>query len=119
MSERGSFVTEYIYCGKCLEVAKSVLLKNEKYLRGIVVPMWGENPGELPIIAGKIGGMYSGEELDIFEVEIAPALADVLCHPMRIAVLAEIGEQIFTVTPNASLSGAEPLYGEASTRSES
>ena len=101
MSERGSFVTEYIGCDKCFKAAKGVLLLREKYLCSTVVPHWNaanEGP-ELPIIAGKVGGLYRGEELDTFEHELVPALEAVLCHQMRIAVLAEGGERIFTVMP--------------------
>lgn len=92
MSERGSFVTEYIYCNKCFEAAKGILLKKQS-LRDMVAMVGSQ------ILAGKIGGLYSGEELDVFEYEIMPNLAKVLCHPMRVAVLAESGEQIFTVQP--------------------
>lgn len=105
MSERGSFVTEYCDCAKCFDAAKAVLLKNDKYFCSIVIPMWCGNVGELPIIAGKIGGLYSGEELHMFESEILPELERVICHPMRIAVLAENGEKIFTVAPNAGSNG--------------
>ena len=102
MSERGSFVTEYVYCDKCFEAAKSILLFCEKYLCSVVVPHWNpEHEGlEMPIIAGKVGGLYDCEELHMFERELVPALELALCHPMRIAVLAEGGERVFTVTPN-------------------
>lgn len=101
MSERGSFVTEYVSCTKCFDAAKSILLHREKYLCSVVVPHWNaasEGP-ELPIIAGKVGGLYRGDELDTFEHDLALVLEAVLCHPMRIAVLAETGERIVTVTP--------------------
>lgn len=99
MSERGSFVTEYIYCKKCFEVAKSVLLGNEKYLCSTTIPHWNsEKEGkELPIIAGKIGGLYDQEEIDTFEFEFIPKLKEKLCHSLRIAVLAEIGEKVFII----------------------
>lgn len=99
MSERGSFVTEYIYCEKCFEAAKGVLIAQGKYLCSTVVPGWNKQEPELPIIAGKLGGLYAGEELVDFEFEYAPRLEDVLCHSMRVAVLAEKGERIFTVMP--------------------
>lgn len=104
MSQRGSFVTEYIDCGHCLEVAKEVLIDNHKYLNSIQHRMWGVNdnplsPLMLPIISGKLGGMYAGEEMDNFERELIPLLEKRICHPLRIAVLAEVGEKIFTVTP--------------------
>ena len=102
MSERGSFVTQYIYCDKCLAAAKSVLLRREKYLCSAVIPHWNpEHEGpEMPIIAGKVGGMGAGDELLKFEFEFNEEIAKLICHPMRIAVLAEGGERVFTVTPN-------------------
>lgn len=100
MSERGSFVTEYIYCNECLAAAKQVLLSSEKHMCSAIIPSWEGCPEkELPIIAGKIGGLFSGEELHTFEFELGPALAKVICHPLRIAVLAESGEQIFAIAP--------------------
>lgn len=102
MSDRGAFVTEFIYCEECLNVVKSVLLKDEKYLRGILVPKHTPLEGHYPIIAGEVGGLYAGEELNIFENEIIPSLQDSICHPIRIAVIAEKGERIFTVIPKGA-----------------
>ena len=99
MSERGSFVTEYIHCSKCLSSAKAVLLGNDKYLCSTTIPTWDGTGAELPIIAGKIGGLYAGEELDTFDIYLADELSKVLCHPLRVAVLAEQGGRIFTVNP--------------------
>ncbi len=114
MSERGSFVTEYIYCDRCLEVAKRVLLEDHKYLKGVEIPMWGGGTGFLPIIAGKVGGMYSGEEIVTFEHEIAPELAKEICHPMRIAVLAESGQRIFEIKPGEVTPGGDDDEGDGS-----
>lgn len=100
MSERGSFVTQYIYCDECLEAAKKILLHSHKYLNSTLIPHWSKSEGEyMPIIAGKIGGLYAGEELDDFENKIAPDLSVTICHPMRVAVIAEQGEKIFTINP--------------------
>lgn len=88
MSERGSFVTEYIYCPKCLSAIKKILLRKEKYLCSVIIPSW-EKRQKLPIVAGKIGGLYSGEELNTFEYELNKKLAKVICHPLRIAVLPD------------------------------
>jgi hypothetical protein len=98
MSERGSFVTQYIYCGKCLEAVKEVLCGNDKYFKTQQLDSWiaGE---KLPIIAGKAGGLYSGEELHSFEFEYAPQLESKICHPLRIAVLADDGQAIFQINP--------------------
>ena len=98
MSERGSFVTEYIYCDKCFEAAKKVLLFDEKYLCSRVIDGWGDEP-PLRIIAGKVGGSHAEEEFLVFEFKLNHELSDIICHPLRIAVLGESGEQIFTVKP--------------------
>lgn len=100
MSERGSFVTEYIYCEKCFEAAKAVLTSREKYLCTATLPSWLDDEKELPIIAGKVGGLYPGEEIHIFAFKFVEELELRICHPLRIAVLAESGEKIFTVKPS-------------------
>ena len=97
MSERGSFVTEYIYCNECFEAAKKILLGREKYLCSAIIPSWCDQT--IPIIAGKVGGMYRGEEIDTFKKEYIPELEKIICHPMRIAILAEIGQEIITIEP--------------------
>ena len=102
MIERGSFVTEYIYCDKCLEAAKKILIAGDKYLHGVEVSSWDKTSSQnLPIIAGKIGGRGSGDELITFEYEILPELSKVICHNMRVAVLGESGERIFNITPES------------------
>lgn len=100
MSERGSFVTEYIYCDACFEAAKTILLAKRKHLCSGAVPSWiaGE---KLPIIAGRICGMHPQEEIHDFENEFVPELEKVICHPMRIAVLAEGGQEILVALPQA------------------
>ena len=86
MSQRGSFVTEYIYCDKCFQAAKTVLLSRDKGLCSVAVPHWNpeqEGP-EMPIIAGKIGGSANS-----FVQEVGQKLSEAICHPVRIAVLEE------------------------------
>jgi hypothetical protein len=46
----------------------------------------------LPVIAGKIGGISPGDEHHTMEFDLRPKLDRLLCHPVRIAVLAENGE---------------------------
>lgn len=101
MSERGSFLTQYIYCAKCLDAARTVLIGQTKYLCSAQVPHWNpdkEGP-ELPIIAGKVGGLHAGEEIETFVEEYIPLLEGTICHPLRIAVLAESGDAFFNVHP--------------------
>jgi hypothetical protein len=100
MSERGSFVTEYIHCAACLEVAKQVLLSRHKYLYSDQLKYYEKEGGTFPIISGKVGDMWSGGELWEFEDRLIPALEAKICHPMRVAVLAEDGERIFYAVPN-------------------
>lgn len=90
MSERGSFVTEYIYCDKCFNACKEVLCGNDKYLLTRQI-------AELPIIAGKIGGMYANEEIVDMEHEYIPQIQEKMCPDckIRIAVMAEQGTSVF------------------------
>ena len=98
MSERGSFVTEYIYCDKCFDAVKKVLCGKDKFLCSTIIPSWCDQ--RLPIIAGKIGGAYTGEELVDMEMKYIPAIEKTICHNIRIAVLAESGERIFVAHPS-------------------
>lgn len=99
MSDRGSFITEYIYCDDCFRAAKSVLIGNGKHLHSTTIPHWAFDGKENPIIAGRIGGLFAGEELQTMECELIPKLERLICHKIRIAVLAEEGERIFTAIP--------------------
>jgi len=100
MSERGSFVTEYIYCHRCLDVARDVLRGDTKYHNAIAVPSALDSGVDMPIIAGRIGHTAPGGELITMEFDLGPQLEARLCHPLRVAVLAENGEgRIFTFDP--------------------
>lgn len=134
MSERGSFTTEYIYCRKCFNAIKPILIKDDKHHKGIVIPSWlkltmtdkieiytfrkkwlyktgidsfiswigkilPKRRGELPIISGKLGGSWSRQELHDFEYFIVPEIEKVICHSLRVAVLAEEGEEIYFINP--------------------
>lgn len=82
--------TQYIYCDKCWQAAKKVLLAREKTICSTVIPGWG-NTDEITIIAGKVGGEYPGGELALFSNELIPQLEALICHEVRIAVLPESG----------------------------
>lgn len=90
MSERGSFVTEYIYCKKCFEAVRMILIANALMPANI--------SGK--ILADRISGLYPGEEIEVFENSIIPLIEEKICHPVRIAVLAEDGEKILTAVPS-------------------
>ncbi|MGI0034607.1 MAG: hypothetical protein ACRD98_01885 [Nitrososphaera sp.] len=83
-----------------MQILKDILICREKHFCSTLIPSWESEGETLPIVAGKIGGMYSGEELHTFELEILPLLEARLCHPVRVAVIAESGEKIFTCNPS-------------------
>lgn len=101
MSERGSFVTEYIYCPKCFEAVKGVLLDRDKYLCSVQIPSWTEQ--EIPIIAGKIGGLGSGDEVIEFEFELMPRIEKQICHSVVVCIISDSsGVAVFRVFPAES-----------------
>lgn len=88
MSQRGSFISEYVYCSKCFEKLKKVLLDNEKYCTSLVIPSSFPNDEDLNIIAGKVGSTWSGGEVFEIEERLA-AIEPGLCHAMTIVVIPE------------------------------
>lgn len=100
MSERGSFVTEWMYCDRCFRCVKEVLEQSEKHLTGIAIPWPHDNNLEMPIVAGRIGGLYQGEEIDAMKELITDQLEPILCHAVRIAVLSEQDEVILVANPS-------------------
>lgn len=106
MSERGSFVTEYIHCKACLKAVRDVLVDvgRDKFLCSQQIISWcpKESPYHaelLPIVAGKVGSTFAGGEVMVFEDDYIPQLEKRICHPVRIAVLGEQGQRIFYVEP--------------------
>ncbi len=95
MSERGSFVTQYIYCDRCFSAAydELVVQAHDGQL------FMSSQVGSLPIIAGKAGGWGPGDELCHFD-ELVFALSKRICHDMRLVVIAEAsGERVYLVRP--------------------
>lgn len=103
MSERGSFCTEYIYCDRCFQAVKEVLVQDGKFLKGVVIPGW-EGGAPLPIVAGKMGGLSPGEEIWDFEMHAGQEIAEAICHPVRVAILADDGEEeVFLLQPGGAV----------------
>lgn len=95
MSERGTWITEHIYCKECLHRFQKFLddtgciaVAGNKYWSYVKVGEW--------VFAGKISGLYSGEEIHDWD-NMTEDLQKLLCHPMRIAVLAGDGEKIYKI----------------------
>ena len=87
-------MTEHIFCAECISRFQKwlddvgCLTDGSKYWSYVKNGPWS--------FAGKISGMYAGEEIHYWD-SMAEDLAKLLCHPMRIAVLAENGEKIYKV----------------------
>ena len=89
MSERASFVTEFIYCPRCFEHVESALMSDSGgWLDGQVTI-------KKRIIAGKISSSAHGEEnlmmSRMFNTDNAP------CHPVRIVILSDSGNTYICV----------------------
>lgn len=102
MSERGSFVTQFVYCHKCFESLKPILALNGKFLRGVVIPRWdgplsARGDIELPIIAGKIGDTYPGGERITLGVQMRKEIETAICHQVMIALIPDGAEESVTL----------------------
>lgn len=105
MSDRSSFITEFIHCDRCLEAAKRVLMAPNEVLRCAQQLMDVERGTLLPVIVGMTKTTLRGGaliEMDRLTLELHP----LLCHPLRIAVLDEWGQQILIVGNGADLTKA-------------
>ena len=85
MSERGTYITEYIYSPTCLQVIKAHL---EKTMQDPPV-LLRFTEGPFGALAGLVSGLYVGEEIDVIEYEVVKPLENMLCHPIRATVIAD------------------------------
>ena len=98
MSERGSFVTEFIYCPECFEACKRAFFAQGMEC-AVEVPCGEHNT--YPIIAGKAAGMGPGDEFINFETEILPKIQAGMCPDckVRVVILADNGASfIYTIS---------------------
>lgn len=107
MSERGSFVTQWMDCRQCCEAVCEVL-ENE----AVIFDPLNWSAGQIPprIIAGFVGGSAPDEQFREFAEYLAGPLADRLCHPVRFAILSEArGSRVYRVRPRAAVpTGEDP-----------
>lgn len=105
MSDRGSFVTEYMYCPKCAEKIKEILKRKSVNFRSLDNTDSFGNMTTL-IISGYLSSTYSGGEIIEFqygEHDVIFNKDNAPCHPVRFAVLAEVGQKFFVVNPNGEI----------------
>jgi hypothetical protein len=102
MSERGSFITEYIYCSKCFQKMKEALCHRDKFLCAEPIKHWNEDFDHLNIIGGKIGDSSPGGEVFTIAYHLFNK-ANAPCHNARIAVIPDAGNPaIITVFPSGN-----------------
>lgn len=114
MSDRGSFCTEYIYCPKCFNAVKNVILKDQgdcfyckirnqrnDFTHYSIKSVFDTK--NIQIVCGFISSTASGFEILAFKESIIPELKKVICHEVRIVVIAENGERIFSIKPKGNI----------------
>jgi hypothetical protein len=98
MSERGTWMTDFIYCGDTVtalrEYFQAERCPDNKYF---TVQELFEHQ-HCGAFCGRIGGMYPGEELHSME-GLIPEIEQIIKTPIRICVFAEDGSQIFEIDP--------------------
>jgi len=102
MSDYGSYVTDCFVCPRCMDAVSRVISEtlDSRYPPGRVT----SRDRSIGVIAGVVSGLYPGEEIDVFRDEIVGAVAERVCHPVTIVVLAETGEvQKFKILPNGGV----------------
>jgi hypothetical protein len=109
MSERGSFVTGYLFCKQCEQILfEALCTEPDKFLCAARVPAWPESGMTvLPIIAGKVGGLYT-----VDDSELMNRLQHVsVCHEVHFAVLLD-GSPPVAYVMRANQPGMTQFVGE-------
>lgn len=100
MSERGTWLSSRIYCEKCRKGFTRFLDSSGAHFPPY--RHWSGMQFAPGAFCGEIGGLYAGEELHDWEYELLEALGKEICHPIRIAVLADEGQRIYEVRPKGA-----------------
>ena len=96
MSERGSFVTQFMYCDKCRKKLEKVLCTGHKYLDG-------KGINDNTIMAGRLGGLGPADDTVMFKYELFNE-KNAPCHPVKIALIPDsMDAEIVVVKPNGDV----------------
>jgi hypothetical protein len=80
MSERATYITNYIFCRKCLTELESVLPLNQRW----------KDSHDFGYISGILKAYYPGEEYQLFEeTYLDELILRNLCHEIQIALIPE------------------------------
>ena len=92
MSERGSFVTEYMSCPECRKnVIRILTADNGKSFKAQQIEHWSNKEPYLPILAGKVGSSYTNGEVEEF-INQNEGLSDAICHSLTVTIIADSGD---------------------------
>lgn len=94
MSERGSFVTQYIYCQDCLVKVRQVFCQDRsKHLCATQIVAWeGSESPVLPIVAGKLSSSFDGGEIQEMEDYLDSLRELGPCHRLMVSVICDSGK---------------------------
>lgn len=105
MSERGSFVTQYMYCRKCREKLEKVLCTGHKYLNGKAIC-------DNTMIAGKLGGCGPYDDTVMFQYQLFNK-GNAPCHPVKIALIPDsVNPRILVIKPDGDVEDYEDFMEE-------
>lgn len=97
MSERGTWVSSRMYCKACIAGFTRFLDSSGAHFPPY--RHWSGMQFAPGAFVGEMGGLYAGQELHDWEA-LLPELQKQICHPLRIAVLADEGEKVYSLHPS-------------------
>lgn len=110
MSERGSFVTEYIYIESDYKLIREALNKNSKYLCISPPAYWDNKENEMPIVSGKVGESMCGMEWYTIACAIVGIKTE---YDVNIVIMEDIGGiLLLTKRSGGYISVRELITGE-------
>jgi len=92
VSERGSWVTQYIYCPECVCAVRDAIAAADAD-SGYAIETISAPQG--PIFGGFISGPGLNGEHITFEVDMREEIESRICHPLSVAVLSDGGANLF------------------------
>ena len=105
MSERGSFITQFMYCPKCFKKLEKVLCTGHKYLDG-------KSINDNSIIAGRLGSCGPGSDTVMFKYELFNK-ENAPCCPVRVALIPDSMEpEIVVITSEGNVVEYEEFMEE-------
>ncbi|MCW1908605.1 MAG: hypothetical protein KIH63_004660 [Candidatus Saccharibacteria bacterium] len=104
MSERGSFITEYMYCHDCRKKVGELLTDARESGWFLAQPLATMQDDTCSIWGGMMYDTYSGGEIHHWEAW-RNKIEGAICHPLHVAVMSEDddGKQIMIFKPREKI----------------